>query len=59
MQSWRIDNKEFEYVTELLKSGFPGRQTRSFTAELEALFARKFNSRYAISFCRVVFWDIN
>lgn len=50
MQSWRIDDKEFEYVNELLKSGFPGRQTRSFTAELEALFAKKFNSRYAISF---------
>lgn len=50
MQSWRIDNRELEYVSELLKGGFPGRQNRSFTADLEKLFAEKFESKYAISF---------
>lgn len=50
MQSWRIDNRELEYVSELLKSGFPGHQERSFTADLEKLFAEKFNSKFAISF---------
>ena len=40
MQSWRIDNRELEYVSELLKSGFPGRQERSFTAELEKLLEK-------------------
>ena len=50
MQSWRIDHRELEYVAELLKSGFPGRQSRSFTADLEKLFAEKFGRKYAISF---------
>ena len=48
--NWRIGDRELQYVTELLRGGFPGRQERSFVGELEKKFAEKFGSRYAISF---------
>ena len=35
MKNWRIGNNELRYVTELLNSGFPGRQSRGFIGELE------------------------
>lgn len=49
-QSWRIDNKEYEYLKAVLDNGFPGSSKVSFTAKLEQLFAEKFESKYAISF---------
>ncbi len=49
-QSWRIDGKEYEYLSAVLGSGFPGSSSVSFTAKLERLFAEKFDSKYAISF---------
>ena len=48
-RSWRIGDREFEYVRELLDSGFPGTAKVSFLARLEAAFADKFDCRYAIS----------
>ncbi len=50
MQSWRIDHRELDYVTQLLRGGFPGHQDRNFTADLEALFAKTFHRKFAISF---------
>lgn len=51
MQSLRIGDKELQYEMELLSSGFPGKQPRSFTEALEKRFAAKFGSRYAIAMC--------
>ena len=48
-RSWRIGDKEFEYVRQVLESGFPGAANVSFTAKLEAAFAEKFACKYAIS----------
>lgn len=48
-QNWRIGNKEYEYLKEVLDSGFPGGASVNFTARLEAAFAQKFDSKYAIS----------
>lgn len=50
MKNWRIGNNELRYVTELLNSGFPGRQSRGFIGELEKNFAEKFGSKFAITF---------
>lgn len=49
-RSWRIDEKEFTYVKELLESGFPGSATSSFVGRLEKAFTEKFGCSFAISF---------
>lgn len=49
-QSWRIDDSEIKYISEVLRGGFPGRQDHSFVTALEKLFAEKFGVEYAISF---------
>lgn len=48
--SWRISEKEHEYLKTVLESGFPGSANVSFTTRLEQLFAERFDSKYAISF---------
>jgi perosamine synthetase len=48
-RSWRIGEHEFEYVRQVLESGFPGSASVSFVARLEAAFAAKFDCQYAIS----------
>jgi perosamine synthetase len=48
-QSWRINGKEFDYVSQVLESGFPGASSVNFTAKLEAAFAEKMACQYAIS----------
>ena len=48
-RSWRIGDRECEYVQQLLESGFPGSANISFLAKLEAAFTEKFCCRYAIS----------
>ena len=48
-RSWRIGEKEYEYVKEVLDGGFPGSSSVSFPVRLEAAFAEKFACRYAIS----------
>lgn len=49
-QSWRINEKEYEYLKAVLDNGFPGNSLVNFTAKLEKLFAEKFGAKYAISF---------
>ena len=49
-KSWRISDKELQYVKEVLESGFPGSSTVNFTDKLEAAFAKKFNCEYALTF---------
>ena len=49
-QSWRVNDKEYEYLKAVLVNGFPGSSSINFTAKLEQLFAEKFESKYAISF---------
>ena len=46
MKNWRIGNNELRYVTELLNSGFPGRQSRGFIGELEKNFAEKLEKKF-------------
>ena len=48
-RSWRIGDAEYEYVRQVLESGFPGSANVSFLAKLETAFAEKFNCKYAIS----------
>ena len=48
-RSWRISRKEFDYVSQVLESGFPGAADVSFVAKLERAFGEKFNCQYAIS----------
>lgn len=48
-RSWRIGHQEYEYLAQLLESGFPGSANVHFTARLEAAFAERFDCRYAIS----------
>jgi perosamine synthetase len=48
-RSWRISDKEFAYVSQVLESGFPSSANVSFVAKLEAAFAEKFACQYAIS----------
>lgn len=49
-KSWRVGEHEFEYLRQLLESGFPGGSEVSFIAKLEERFAEVFASKYAISF---------
>jgi len=49
-RSWRIGDKEYDYVKQVLDSGFPGSSKVNFTGRLESEFAKKFNCAYAISF---------
>lgn len=48
-QSWRISDRELEYLKQVLQSGFPGGANVSFVARLEKAFAEKFGCQYAIS----------
>lgn len=50
-RSWRIDDREYEYLRELLDAGFPDASANAgFVGRLEKAFAEKFGSRFAISF---------
>jgi perosamine synthetase len=48
-RNWRVGDHEYQYLKEVLDSGFPGSSSVSFLARLEAAFAEKFACRYAIS----------
>ena len=47
----RISNKEYEYVKEVLDQGFRTSYNGSMNKRLEAAFAEKFGTKFAISFC--------
>lgn len=49
-KSWRIGEKEYAYIKEVLDGGFPGSSATNFTGKVESVFASKFNCQYAISF---------
>jgi perosamine synthetase len=50
-KSWRVDDREYLYLKELLDSGFPdGSASASFIGRLERRFAEKFGAKFAISF---------
>ncbi|HWL10727.1 MAG TPA: DegT/DnrJ/EryC1/StrS family aminotransferase, partial [Planctomicrobium sp.] len=49
--SMRIDDREHQYLRELLDGGFPDASAQTgFVARLEKKFAEKFGTRFAISF---------
>ncbi len=50
-QNWRIDDREFTYVKDVLSGGFPGGSKTNYVGKLEAAFAEKFGVKYAITFC--------
>jgi perosamine synthetase len=50
-RSWRISEREYQYVKQALDGGFPGSTDVNFTARLEETFAKRFDCRYAISHC--------
>jgi perosamine synthetase len=47
--SWRFDHKEYKYVKEVLDSGFASGTSGNMNARLEKEFARKFNTKFAIT----------
>ena len=47
----RISNLEKKYVLEVLKKNFSTSKSNYFVSKLEKEFAKKYNSKYAISFC--------
>ena len=49
-KSWRVNEKEYEYLKAVLDNGFPGGSAVNFTAKLEKLFAERFGVKYAITF---------
>jgi perosamine synthetase len=48
--SWRFDEREYQYIKEVLDSGFASSTSGSMNTRLEEAFAKKFNSNYAITF---------
>lgn len=50
-KSLRITTKESMYLEDVLRNGFPGSSEISYVKKLEELFAEKFQSEFAISFC--------
>ena len=50
MKSWRIGEKEYEYLKQVLDSGFPESSKVNFNARFEQAFARKLECEYAITF---------
>ena len=49
-QSWRIGEKEYEYLANVLKNGFPGSTKVSYVKKLEELFSGKFEREYGVTF---------
>jgi len=47
--SWRFNEKEFKYIKEVLDSGFASGTSGNMNTRLEIAFAKKFNSKFAIT----------
>lgn len=47
--SWRFNEKEFQYVKEVLDSGFASGTSGNMNTRLERAFAKKFNAKFAIT----------
>ena len=48
--AWRFDNRELDYVKEVLNSGFAAGTSGNMNSRLERAFAKKFGLNYAITF---------
>jgi perosamine synthetase len=48
--SWRFDQREYQYVKEVLDSGFASGTSGSMNTRLEELFAQKMGMKYAVTF---------
>ena len=48
--SWRFDEHEYQYIKEVLDSGFASGTTGNMNTRLERAFADKFGQKYAITF---------
>jgi perosamine synthetase len=48
--SWRFDAREYNYIKEVLDSGFASGTSGNMNTRLESAFAKKFNRNYAITF---------
>jgi perosamine synthetase len=47
--SWRFNEKEYQYVKEVLDSGFASGTSGNMNTRLERAFAKKFNAKFAIT----------
>ncbi len=48
--SWRFDEREYQYIKEVLDSGFASGTSGNMNTRLEKAFADKFGQKYAITF---------
>jgi len=48
--SWRFDNREYDYIKEVLDSGFASGTSGNFNSRLEKAFAKKHSQKFAITF---------
>ena len=48
--SWRFDEREYNYIKEVLDSGFASGTSGNMNTRLEQAFAEKFGRKYAITF---------
>jgi perosamine synthetase len=48
--SWRFDDREYQYIKEVLDSGFASGTSGNMNTRLERAFADKFGQEYAITF---------
>lgn len=48
--SWRFDEREYNYIKEVLDSGFASSTSGNMNTRLEEAFAKRFNSNFAITF---------
>jgi perosamine synthetase len=48
--SWRFDENEYNYIKEVLDSGFASGSSGNMNTRLERNFAKRFNRNYAITF---------
>ncbi len=48
--SWRFDEREYNYIKEVLESGFASGTAGNMNTRLERAFAEKFNRKFAITF---------
>ena len=48
--SWRFDDREFNYIREVLDSGFASSTSGNMNTRLETAFAERFGCNYGITF---------
>lgn len=48
--SWRFDNREFNYIKEVLESGFASGTSGSMNSRLESAFSKRMGRQYSITF---------